>query len=196
MIVGLTGGIGSGKTTVLNFFKEFKDIAVYIADIEAKKLMNTSPIIRNKLIKAFGEEAFSENSINRGYLSKVVFKDKQQLQTLNNIVHPEVANHFKEFVAINKDKAYILYENAILFETKNNLFCDYIITVFSSLEERISRIILRDNTTREAVLDRMKNQLSDEKKIQQSHYIINNNTSLQTSKEAVHRIHNFLTQNH
>jgi dephospho-CoA kinase len=195
MIVGLTGGIGSGKTTVLNFFKEFKDIAVYIADIEAKKLMNTSPIIRNKLIKAFGEEAFSENSINREYLSKVVFKDKQQLQILNNIVHPEVANHFKEFVAINKDKAYVLYENAILFETKNNLFCDYIITVFSSLEERVSRIIQRDTTTREAVLDRMKNQFSDEKKIQQSHYIINN-TSLQTSKEAVHRIHNFLTQNH
>jgi len=195
MIVGLTGGIGSGKTTVLNFFKEFKDIAVYIADIEAKKLMNTSPIIRNKLIKAFGEEAFSENSINREYLSKVVFKDKQQLQILNNIVHPEVANHFKEFVAINKDKAYVLYENAILFETKNNLFCDYIITVFSSLEERVSRIVQRDTTTKEAVLDRMKNQFSDEKKIQQSHYIINN-TSLQTSKEAVHRIHNFLTQNH
>ena len=192
MIVGLTGGIGSGKTTVLNFFKEFENVAVYIADVEAKKLMNTSPIIREKLINAFGEQTFIDQDLNRVFLAKIVFNDKQKLQVLNAIVHPEVAIHFKNFVNKNKNKAYVLYENAILFETKNDRFCDCVITVYASLEERISRIIKRDTTTREAVLDRMKNQFSDEKKMLQSHYVIDNN-SLNYMKEKIDRIHNFLT---
>ena len=119
MIVGLTGGIGSGKTTVLNFFKEFENVAVYIADVEAKKLMNSSPIIREKLINAFGKQTFIDQDLNRVFLAKIVFNDKQKLQVLNAIVHPEVAIHFKNFVNKNKNKAYVLYENAILFETKN-----------------------------------------------------------------------------
>ena len=192
MIVGLTGGIGSGKTTVLNFFKEFENVALYIADVEAKKLMNSSAIIREKLINAFGEQTFMDQDLNRVFLAKIVFNDKQKLQVLNAIVHPEVAIHFKNFVNKNKNKAYVLYENAILFETKNDRFCDCVITVYASLEERISRIIKRDATTREAVLDRMKNQFSDEKKMLQSHYVIDNN-SLNYMKEEIHRIHNFLT---
>lgn len=195
MIVGLTGGIGSGKTTVLNFFKEFKNVAVYIADLEAKNLMSASSVIREKLINEFGKEAFSNKTLNREYISNIVFKDKQKLKILNSIVHPEVAKHFTKFVSKNNDKDYILYENAILFETKNNHFCNYIITVFTPLEERILRIIQRDNITREAVLDRMKNQFSDEKKMLQSHYVINN-TSLKTTKKSVRRIHNFLTKKH
>ncbi|CAI8279727.1 MAG: Dephospho-CoA kinase [Polaribacter sp. SA4-10] len=192
MIVGLTGGIGSGKTTVLNYFKEFKNVAVYIADVEAKKLMNNSQIIREKLINAFGEEAFINQKLNRAFIAKIVFNDTKHLQVLNAIVHPEVAIHFKKFVYKNKDKAYILYENAILFETKNDRFCDCVITVYSLLEERVSRIIKRDTMTREAVLDRMKNQFSDEKKMLQSHYVIENN-SLNYTKETIRRIHNFLT---
>jgi|TARA_B110000238_G_C16136369_1_gene443920 dephospho-CoA kinase len=192
MIVGLTGGIGSGKTTVLNYFKEFENVAVYIADVEAKSLMNNSPIIKEKLINAFGEQAFVNNNLNRVFISNIVFKNKQKLHVLNAIVHPEVANHFKNFVLENKDKSYVLYENAILFETKNDQFCDCVITVFAALEKRISRIIKRDQTTREAVLDRIENQFSDQKKILQSHYIIENTSLLQT-KETIHRIHNFLT---
>ena len=192
MIVGLTGGIGSGKTTVLNYFKEFKNVAVYIADVEAKKLMNNSQIIREKLINAFGEEAFINQKLNRAFIAKIVFNGTKHLQVLNAIVHPEVAIHFKKFVYKNKDKAYILYENAILFETKNDRFCDCVITVYSLLEERVSRIIKRDTMTREAVLDRMKNQFSDEKKMLQSHYVIENN-SLNYTKETIRRIHNFLT---
>ena len=192
MIVGLTGGIGSGKTTVLNYFKEFENVAVYIADVEAKSLMINSPIIKEKLINAFGEQAFVNNNLNRVFISNIVFKNKQKLHVLNAIVHPEVANHFKNFVLENKDKSYVLYENAILFETKNDQFCDCVITVFAALEKRISRIIKRDQTTREAVLDRIENQFSDQKKILQSHYIIENTSLLQT-KETIHRIHNFLT---
>jgi dephospho-CoA kinase len=192
MIVGLTGGIGSGKTTVLSFFKEFKNVGVYIADIEAKKLMNTSVIIREKLLDEFGEEAFLNKTLNRNFISNIVFKNKQKLQALNAIVHPELAKHFMEFVSANKEKVYVLYENAILFETNNDQFCDCIITVYTSLENRISRTIERDGTTRKTVLDRMNNQFSDQKKMLQSHYIIENN-SLKTTKEAVRIIHNFLT---
>ena len=192
MIVGLTGGIGSGKTTALNCFKKFKNVAVYIADVEAKKLMISSPVIREKLHNAFGDEVFIDQELNRSLLAKIVFSDKQKLQLLNAIVHPEVAIHFKNFVNNNKDKAYVLYENAILFETKNDHFCDCVITICAALEARISRIIKRDATTRTAVLDRMKNQFSDEKKMLQSHYIIQNN-SLHFLQEEIDRIHNFLT---
>jgi len=192
MIVGLTGGIGSGKTTALNCFKKFKNVAVYIADVEAKKLMISSPVIREKLHNAFGDEVFIDQELNRSLLAKIVFSDKQKLQLLNAIVHPEVAIHFKNFVNNNKDKAYVLYENAILFETKNDYFCDCVITVCAALEARISRIIKRDATTRTAVLDRMKIQFSDEKKMLQSHYIIQNN-SLHFLQEEIDIIHNFLT---
>ncbi|WP_337994868.1 dephospho-CoA kinase [Polaribacter ponticola] len=122
MIIGLTGGIGSGKTTVANYFSEFKNVAIYIADIEAKKLMNSSQIIKEKLIKEFGEEAFLDNVLNREYISSIVFNNKDKLSSLNAIVHPEVKKHFKDFVKNNVDKLYIIYENAILFESKSNFF--------------------------------------------------------------------------
>lgn len=192
MIVGLTGGIGSGKSTVLNFFKEFENVAVYMADVEAKNLMNTSAILKEKLIKKFGADVFQNNTLNTHFLSNIVFKNKEKIQALNAIVHPEVAKHFREFVKMNQEKAYVLYENAILFETNNNQFCDCIITVFTSLEVRISRILQRDHTSREAVLDRIRNQFSDDIKTLQSHYVIENN-SLKATKQAVHRIHKFLT---
>ena len=192
MIVGLTGGIGSGKTTVLNFFKAFQNISVYIADEEAKNLMNSSPLLKSQLINAFGKELFVDNTLQRAFLSNLVFKDPKKLQILNEIVHPQVAKHFSEFVALNAHKAYILYENAILFETQNNQFCDCILTVSAPLEDRISRIIHRDQRTRRAVLDRMQHQFPEEKKRLQSNYLIQN-TSLPALKEEVYRIHNILT---
>jgi len=193
MIIGLTGGIGSGKTTVVNFFKEFKNVSVYIADSEAKNLMNKSLIIRNKIKKEFGEKAFYNNQLDRKYISNIVFKDKQKLKALNSIVHPEVAKHFKEFAEINSKEGYILYENAILFETNNNEFCDYIITVFAPEKLRISRVLERDDFSENDVIYRIKNQFSDEKKMIQSNYVIKN-ISLKTTKIEVGRIHKFLTE--
>lgn len=193
MIIGLTGGIGSGKTTVANFFSEFKNVAIYIADIEAKKLMNTSVIIKDKLIKEFGDKAFYNNELNRKYISDIVFSNKEKLTTLNGIVHPEVKNHFKEFVKRNADKSYIIYENAILFESKSNLFCDLIITVYASLETKLERVILRDSTTEKEVFNRMKNQWKDAKKILQSNYIICNE-NLDETRNQVNIIHKILTK--
>ena len=165
MIVGLTGGIGSGKTTVANFFSEFDDVAVYIADYEAKKLINTSIEIKEKLIIEFGERSFLNNELNRKYISDIVFKNKTKLAILNSIVHPAVKKHFQEFVKNNSNKKYIIYENAILFESKSDENCNIVITVHVPLKNRIKRVMKRDSTSKKEVLQRIKNQWQDDKKI-------------------------------
>jgi dephospho-CoA kinase len=192
MIVGLTGGIGSGKTTVANFFLAFSNIAIYIADVEAKKLMNSSSTIKDNLIKEFGELAFVNHELNRKYIAEIAFKDKEKLAKLNAIVHPEVKKHFKEFIKNNSNKDYILYENAILFESKSNLICDIIITVSSTMNDKIQRVVARDSSTKKEVLSRMKNQWDDEKKILKSNYVISNE-ELGKTKSQVYKIHNILT---
>ncbi|MGJ8745001.1 dephospho-CoA kinase [Polaribacter sp.] len=193
MIVGLTGGIGSGKTTVAKMFANFKNVAVYIADVEAKKLMNSSEKIKSALIKTFGDQAYKNNTLNRSFIANIVFKNPEKLTVLNAIVHPEVKKHFQEFVLLNQKASYILYENAILFETKNNLFCDIILVVSAPLKTRIERIILRDNTTEAEIINRMKNQWLEDKKILQSNYIIES-LSLEKTQNQVNNIHKILTK--
>lgn len=193
MVVGLTGGIGSGKTTVAKLFQNFNTVAVYIADVEAKKLMNTSNVIRTKLVKAFGVETYKENQLNRAYISNLVFSNREKLQVLNSIVHPEVKKHFQEFIKQNAHKAYILYESAILFESNSQHQFDYIISVFVDLEERIKRVSKRDDSTKQEVLARINNQWKEEKKMLLSNYIINN-YSLQETEVSVKKIHNILTK--
>jgi dephospho-CoA kinase len=193
MIVGVTGGIGSGKSTVVQFFATFPNTAVYIADEEAKKLLNSSNSIKEKIIFEFGNEVYKNNELQRDFLAKIVFNNPKKLAILNSIVHPEVRKHFQDFVNKNQDKLFIIYENAILFESKSNLFCDVIITVFASLTARIERVIKRDNCTTDDVVSRIKNQLSEEIKMIQSHYIIFNDT-LKNTEYQVKNIHNILTE--
>lgn len=193
MIVGLTGGIGSGKTTVANFFAAFNDVALYTADIEAKKLMNSSSTIKKKIIQEFGEHAYKNHQLQRGYLSNIVFKNPHKLAVLNAIVHPEVKKHFQDFVNDNATKTIIIYENAILFESKSNQYCDVIISVFASLQTRIERVIKRDQTTKEEVLQRIQNQLTDEVKLLRSNYVIFNE-NLENTQNQVKSIHNILTK--
>ena len=192
MIVGLTGGIGSGKTTVTKFFSEFKNVAIYIADLEAKKLMNSSKIIKTKIIDNFGEESYKNEILNSTFIAEIVFNDKKKLAVLNAIVHPEVKKHFQEFTKNQIKSDYVIYENAILFESKSNFFCDIIITVFADLDTKIQRVISRDSSTKKEVLNRMKNQWKDNKKILQSNYIICNQ-NLDETKSQVNKIHNILT---
>ncbi|PQJ72557.1 dephospho-CoA kinase [Polaribacter butkevichii] len=193
MIVGLTGGIGSGKTTVANIFAKFNNVAIYNADSEAKKLMNTSVVLKSKIIKEFGVESYLNNQLNRPYIANLVFKDKNKLATLNAIVHPEVKNHFKEFVNQQDHKDYVVYENAILFESNSNLKCDIIITVYAPLNVRIERTMLRDNSSKTAIESRIKNQWLEDKKLLQSNYIINNLDAENTQIQVV-KIHNILTE--
>lgn len=192
MVVGLTGGIGSGKSTVARLFSKFEGVAIYTADIEAKKLMNSSEEIREQLVIEFGEETFKNDVLNRPFLANIVFKSKEKLHVLNSIVHPVVHNHLKTFIAKNENEKYILYENAILFENRNNIICDKIITVTAPKHVRIQRVIERDKTTTKAVEERMNNQWSDEKKILQSNYIIHNLMITEVKTEVLY-IHNNLT---
>ena len=193
MIVGLTGGIGSGKSTVAKLFAKYPNTAIYIADEEAKKLMNSSKEISDKVIFEFGRETYKNGELQKDFLAKIVFNNSEKLAVLNSIVHPEVRKHFHDFINKNHDKSLIIYENAILFESKSNLICDVIVTVFASLSVRIERVMQRDQCTKEAVLSRIKNQLSEESKMIQSHYIIIND-SIENVENQVKYIHNILTE--
>ena len=193
MIVGLTGGIGSGKTTVAEVFEKLDSVAVYIADIEARKIMNSSEVIRIQLLQAFGKETYKKNELNRQYLANNVFESKEKLTILNNIVHPEVKKHFLDFATRNADKSYVLYESAILFESNSSQQCDFIISVFLDKEERIKRVLERDKTTEKEVLSRINSQWKEDKKLLSSNYIIFN-YAIQDTKKSVLKIHNILTE--
>ena len=193
MIVGLTGGIGSGKTTVAKLFQNFDTVAVYIADVEAKKIMNSSDVIRTKIIAAFGESTYKENQLDRSYLANIVFNNKEKLHILNKIVHPEVKKNFQKFVQLHKKKTYVIYESAILFESKSQQQFNFVISVFLSLEERVKRVIKRDHSSKQEVLDRIEHQWKEDKKLLLSNYLIDN-YSLQETEASVKEIHSILTK--
>ncbi len=193
MIVGITGGIGSGKTTVVNLFKKQGDIAIYNADIEAKKLMVESGTIKNRLLESFGNQSYIKGDLNRNYISNIVFSDKNKLALLNSIVHPEVFKHFEDFIKQNAYKDYILYENAILFENGSDKMCDVIITVTANQDLKIDRVMKRDSCSRADVLSRMNHQWSDSKKALQSNYVVVNDT-LNIVETQIVTIHNNLTK--
>jgi len=193
MVVGLTGGIGSGKTTIANLFDEFENVVIYNADFEAKKIMNSSSTIKSKIIQQFGEKSYLNNQLNSAYIASLVFNDKSKLELLTSLVHPEVRKHFQYFKNLHAQKEYILYENAILFESKSNLNCDIIISVFTPLDIRVKRTMLRDQSSRAAVEFRIKNQYSEKIKHLQSNYIIYNSTQEKVKSQII-RIHNILTK--
>lgn len=181
--VGLTGGIGSGKTTIANYFIEL-GVPVYFADDQAKRIMNSFKKIKKKLIAEFGKDTYKDGELNRAYLAAIVFNDKDKLEIINHIVHPEIAKHFSKW--ITKQKAnYIIQENAILFENDTASKFDYIITVTAPVELKINRVLKRDATTKDAVLSRMDNQWDDAKKTQLSDFIIHNINLIETKKQVV-----------
>ena len=191
MVVGLTGGIGSGKTTVSKMFASHENVVVYNADIEAKKLMNSSTLIQQQLIAEFGDKAYLNHKLNRPFIAEIVFNNETKLKTLNSIVHPEVYKHLSSFIKNHNDKNYIIYENAILFENKSDLFCNKIVTVTAPVEIRINRVVKRDSVSKKAVKDRMQNQWKENLKTLQSHYVIMNK-KLDSTRSQVSTIHNTL----
>lgn len=171
-VVGLTGGIGSGKSSVLQLFKN-KGVTAYVADMEAKNLMQHDENLMNKIIQAFGEKSYENGVLNRVFLANEVFKNTDKLKILSSLVHPAVQKHFKQFLKEINDP-FMIYENAILFENGFDKNCDYIITVTATKELKISRVMERDSFTKQQVLDRMHNQWEDEAKIQKSDFVIEN----------------------
>lgn len=162
IIVGLTGGIGSGKSTAAKMFEEL-GVPVYNSDLEAKKLMSTSVSVKEKIVSLLGASAYEEGVLNREYIAKKVFASASLLQQLNEIVHPAVRLHFLEWTN-KQENNYVIQESAIIFENNNQDFYDYIILVTAPIEVRIERILKRDNTTRENILSRIGSQWTDEKK--------------------------------
>lgn len=172
MIVGLTGGIGSGKTTVAKMFNKL-GIPIYVSDVEAKKIMITNNSVISSIKALFGNDAYTDGMLNRVFIANKVFDNKELLEQLNRIVHPAVKEDFTRWCQA-QEAPYIIKESAILFESGGAQECDLIITVTAPIEERINRVAERDATTRAEIEKRINNQLSDEEKIVQSDYVINN----------------------
>jgi dephospho-CoA kinase len=172
MEIGITGGIGSGKTSVCRVFSVL-GVPVFSADEKAREIMNTNREIIEQVRKITGKNVYSSGSLDRKELAGLIFKDKRLLREINRLVHPVVFSNYKTWVKTTA-APYVLLEAAILFESKASNLVDKIITVVAPVEERIERVVQRNQLTREEVLDRIKNQMRDEEKIKHSDWVIFN----------------------
>lgn len=170
--VGLTGGIGSGKSTVAQLF-EVLGIPVYYADTEAKKLMNENTELKQAIIKNFGKEAYTSEALNRKYISSIVFSDPQKLELLNSLVHPATKKEGENWMHRQKT-VYAIHEAALIFEANVSDRLDYVIGVSAPRELRIKRAMERDNVTREEIIKRMTKQLDEEIKMNKCDFVVIN----------------------
>lgn len=184
--VGLTGGIGSGKTIASKIF-EVLGIPVYQADVAAKRLMETNPVLKNQLIEQFGNDAFVDGKLNRSYIAEIIFNDKEKLQLINSLVHPYTIQDGIEWMK-KQTTPYAIKEAALIFESGSQSNFDYIIGISSPLTLRLNRTLKRDNINRELVLERMENQLDEETKMKLCDFVLLNDerTLLTTQVLAVH----------
>lgn len=186
-VIGLTGGIGSGKSTVARMFEELK-VPVYYSDDVAKALMNKSKRLRANIIQVFGQKSYGASGLNREYLAERVFQDKDSLKALNALVHPEVEKDFRQWVM--KQKApYVIQENPLLFENNRQDEYDAVITVTAPVKDRIKRVMRRDKVSRQQVEARMNNQMNQDLKVRHATYVIENIDDLDSCRRAVRAIH-------
>ena len=171
--VGITGGIGSGKTTVARIF-ETLGIPVYYADDAAKRLMNEDAILRSKIIFLFGADTYKNDQLNRPFLASVIFNDQQKLNALNSLVHPLTIEDSEKWMQ-QQNAPYVLKEAALVFESEVWRNLDKVIGVSSPYEMRLKRAMQRDDNSNEAVQDRMGKQMNEDEKMKRCHYVIYNN---------------------
>jgi len=193
-IVGLTGGIGSGKSTVGHEFENL-GIPVFIADDVSKKLLATDPQVIEAVINLLGENSYDRDEAglvvpNKKYIASKVFSDKMLLTSLNQIMHPAVKAYFKEWVH-QQNSPYVIYEAAILFESNSHLLCDKVILVTAGVEERIRRVMHRDAASREEVTSRLRHQWSEGQRLELSDFVIVNE-DIQLLRASVRSIHEVL----
>jgi len=172
MKLGVTGGIGSGKTSVCRVFGVL-GIPVFSADPEAQIIMNTDRSVINSINDIAGKDLYTDGRLNKEELASLIFHDPELLKKVNSLVHPVVFEHFREWTDM-QTTPYVIMEAAILFESGASKLVDRVATVVAPVEERIYRVIVRNKLTREQVTDRIKNQMDDEERIRLSDYIINN----------------------
>jgi dephospho-CoA kinase len=192
--IGLTGGIGTGKSTVAKIFK-ILGIPVFDADTAAKDLMNNNEELKQKIREEFGDESYENGGLNRSYLAEIVFNDKYKLEKLNALVHPIAIQAGIDW-ATKQNAKYIIKEAALMFEAGSAFDVDYIIGVFAPVDLRIARVMYRDGITKEQVEARMKNQIDENIKIKLCDFIVGNdeNSLLTNQIINIHKKISFLTQ--
>lgn len=191
-IIGITGGIGSGKSTVVKMFKEL-GIPAYVADSRAKELMLESESLKKNIMNLLGSESYKNDKPDRKYIAQEVFKDREKLAGLNAIIHPAVHADLKEWLKgiEHESPPYCIYEAAILFESGSQGICDKVILVTAPVEKRIERVMLRDKTSRHRIRERMEHQWSDEEKRKLADIVLENKDLHGTKREVV-KIHQLL----
>jgi dephospho-CoA kinase len=188
---GITGGIGSGKSTVCQVF-ETLGIPVFYADAAAKYLMEKNEKLQQQIIELFGAEAYQNGHLNRSHISKIVFSDKEKLARLNSITHPAVIQYGEEWMK-KQTTPYALKEAAIFFESGSNKKMDVMIGISAPLHLRIQRSMQRDHISEEAVLERISKQMNEEEKMQLCDYVIINDDKTSVIEQVLH-IHQKLLQ--
>ncbi len=193
--VGITGGIGSGKTTVCKLF-EALGVAVYYADDRAKFLMQHEHFLIDQLKQNFGEEIYDHGQLNRAMLAQKVFGNKEQLALLNSLVHPVVFRDTERWYQeqLTAKPPYVLKEAALLVETGAYKLLDQLIVVSAPLDVRLQRVVARDKVAAAEVTQRMNNQLAEEEKLKLADFVIENNSDLEALKIQVEKIHQALIE--
>jgi len=172
MKLGITGGIGSGKTSVCRVFGVL-GIPVFSADPQAQIIMNTEPSIINGINEIAGKDLYPDGTLNKAELASMIFNNQGMLRKVNSLVHPVVFDNFLKWAEV-QNTPYVIMEAAILFESGASVHVDRVATVIAPVEERISRVIKRNKLTREQVIERIRNQMDDSERIKLSDYVINN----------------------
>jgi dephospho-CoA kinase len=192
--VGITGGIGSGKSLVCKIFRCL-GISVYDADSHAKELMTTDGILVSDIKKEFGVLSYNaDGSLNRAYLGNTVFNDSGRLKTLNALVHPRVGIDYKQWVEQRKDQPYVLKEAALLFEANSHQSMDKVIVVHANEALRLRRVLKRDHhRTAEQVLSIMENQMPEEEKLKRADFMIRNDETILLIPQVVALHHRFIS---
>lgn len=184
--VGLTGGIGSGKSTVASAFKRL-GVPVFSSDIEAKLLMEQDESVKKQIIALFGNEVYSEKGLNKELLASKIFKDESARNQLEKIVHPAVRSAFLKW-SKKQEFPYVINESALIFEKGLEDEFNYIVLVTANEKDRIARVIKRDKTSKSKVLDRINSQISDVEKIESSDFILKNDdiTNIDSKTLVIH----------
>lgn len=188
--VGLTGGIGSGKSTVARVF-ETLGIPVYYADDAARRLMNEDPGLRAQIIRAFGEEAYTEGRLNRAWLGAQVFGDPEKVQRLNNLVHPATIADAARWLS-SRDTPYAIKEAALIFESGSEKELDFVIGVSAPEETRVRRVMERDGIDEDSIRQRMRNQMNEEEKMKRCDFVILNDGSRMVIPQVLDLHHQLL----
>ncbi|WHT38424.1 dephospho-CoA kinase [Myroides odoratus] len=195
LIVGLTGGIGSGKTTVAKLFQKH-GVPIYIADERARLLMERPDVVE-AVQQIFTTSVINENGLlDRAKIKQLVFDNKTLLEQLNQVVHPRVKKDFEDWLDEHKDSPFVIKESAILFESGLETSCDLVILVVAPEEIRIERVMARDGVSKDQVLKIIDNQMKDEEKVERSQYIIENNNKKTIESDIIAIIRDINLKNH